>query len=215
MSTNSPPETTGFSTGITFHLHLVSDSTGETVSTVARAALVQFDDLQTVEHTWSMVRTGNQVAEVIAGIKANPGFVLYTLVDPDLRKTLEEGCQDLGVPCIALLDPVVAALGAYAGARVHARPGRQHEMDSQYFHRIEAMHYILGHDDGQGVWDLDGADVIMVGFPAPRRRRPASIWPTGESRPPTCPWCPGCRCRIPCCRPGDPWWWGSPAIPGV
>ena len=163
MSTLHPPPIPKAPTATTFQLHLVSDSTGETVSTVARASLVQFDTVNAIEHIWSMVRNSNQVAEVVAGIKENPGFVLYTLVNPELRRALEDGCRDLSVPCIALLDPVVAALGAYAGAQVHARPGRQHEMDAQYFDRIEAMHYILSHDDGQGTWDLDGADLILVG----------------------------------------------------
>lgn len=146
-----------------FHLHLVSDSTGETVVTVARAALVQFDGLRAVEHMWSMIRNTNQVAEALAGIKTRPGFVLYTLVNPELRRALEDGCREIQVPCIALLDPIVAALGAYLGAEVRARPGRQHVMDDEYFNRIEAMHFVLAHDDGHATWNLDSADVVLVG----------------------------------------------------
>jgi regulator of PEP synthase PpsR (kinase-PPPase family) len=146
-----------------FHLHLISDSTGETVVTVARASLVQFDGLRAVEHMWTMIRNSNQVAEALAGIKARPGFVLYTLVNPELRKALEDGCRDIQVPCIALLDPIVAALGAYLGAEVRARPGRQHVMDDEYFARIEAMHFVLAHDDGHATWNLDSADVVLVG----------------------------------------------------
>ena len=147
----------------TFHIHLVSDSTGETVSTAARAALVQFDEIKTTEHVWPMVRGRSQVEEVVAGIEANPGFVLYTLVDPETRRILEEGCRRLQVQSIAILDPIVAALGAYLGAEVHARPGRQHIMDADYFDRIEAMHFVLNHDDGQLTRDLNDADVVVVG----------------------------------------------------
>ncbi len=146
-----------------FHLHLVSDSTGETVATVARAALVQFDSVRAVEHIWTMVRNSNQVAEALAAIKARPGFVLYTLVNPELRLALENGCREIQVPCIALLDPVVGALGAYLGAEVRASPGRQHIMDDEYFNRIEAMHFVLAHDDGNATWNLDNADVVLVG----------------------------------------------------
>lgn len=147
----------------TFHIHLISDSTGETVITAARAALVQFEGVETTEHVWPMVRGQNQVEEVIAGIKAHPGFVLYTLVDPETRAILEEGCRRLQVPSIAMLEPIVAALGAYLGAEVHARPGRQHIMDADYFGRIEAMHFVLSHDDGQSTRDLNDADVVVVG----------------------------------------------------
>jgi [pyruvate, water dikinase]-phosphate phosphotransferase / [pyruvate, water dikinase] kinase len=146
-----------------FHLHLVSDSTGETVEMVATAAVVQFKNLEPIEHVWNMVRNSHQVVEAIAGIKENPGFVLYTLVSADLRRTLEEGCRSLQVPCIALLDPIVAALGAYLGAEVRARPGRQHVMNAEYFDRIEAMHFVLGHDDGHATDNLETADVILLG----------------------------------------------------
>lgn len=147
----------------TFHIHLISDSTGETVITAARAALVQFERVETTEHVWPMVRGRSQVEEVIAGIKAHPGFVLYTLVDAETRNILEEGCRRLQVPSIAMLEPIVAALGSYLGAEVHARPGRQHIMDADYFERIEAMHFVLSHDDGQSTRDLNDADVVVVG----------------------------------------------------
>jgi regulator of PEP synthase PpsR (kinase-PPPase family) len=147
----------------TFHLHLVSDSTGDTAAMVARASLVQFDDIQTDEHVWSMVRKPEEVEEVLTGVAANPGFVLFTIVNEDLRKSLEDGCARLRVPCLAILDPVVSGLGAYLGAEIHARPGRQHVLDAEYFSRIEAMHFALSHDDGQSTWNLDNADVVILG----------------------------------------------------
>ncbi len=147
-----------------FHLHLVSDSTGETVSTVARASLVHFDNIQAKEHMWRMIRDMSQMKEVIAGIKANRGFVLYTIVNDELREALEEGCRKSKVPCVPLLDTIVTAMGNFFNAEVHAQPGRQHIMDAEYFNRIEAIHYVLGHDDGQSMSDLNKADVIVVGI---------------------------------------------------
>ena len=158
-----------------FHLHLVSDSTGETVGMVARASLVQFDSIEANEHLWSMVRTENQVQEVITGIGENPGFVLYTIVNKDLRNRLEDGCRKLQVPCIAVLDPVVAELGVHLDAEIHAQPGRQHIMDAEYFSRIEAMHFVLSHDDGQSTWDLDQADVVLLGV-SRTSKTPTSIY---------------------------------------
>ncbi len=145
------------------HIHLVSDSTGETASLVARASLAQFDDIDPTEHLWNMIRNNTQVKEVLTGIKANPGFVVYTLVEKSVRGALEEGCRRLQVPCISVLEPVVSALGLHLGAEVHARPGRQHVMDAEYFSRIEAMQFVLSHDDGQSTWNLDDADVLVLG----------------------------------------------------
>jgi len=142
---------------------------------VARASLVQFDSIEANEHLWSMVRTENQVQEVISGIGKNPGFVLYTIVNEDLRNRLEDGCRKLLVPCIAVLDPVVAELGVHLDAEIHALPGRQHIMDAEYFSRIEAMHFVLSHDDGQSAWDLDQADVVLLGV-SRTSKTPTSIY---------------------------------------
>lgn len=145
------------------HIHLVSDATGETNHQIARACLVQFDGVRAKEHVWSLVRTRSYLDKVIAGVEAHPGPVLFTLVEPELRRRLEDTCRRLEVPCIAVLDPLLSALGAYLGLESHGRPGRQHEMDAAYFRRIEAMDYTLAHDDGQLVHDLEEADIVVVG----------------------------------------------------
>jgi regulator of PEP synthase PpsR (kinase-PPPase family) len=146
-----------------FHLHLVSDSTGETVHSVARACLVQFDDAHAVEHVWSMVRTRSQIERVIAGVEANPGVVLFTMVNDSLRQLLQEGCRRLQVPAIPVLDPVIGALASYLHRKSRGVPGKQHLLDSEYFARIDAMTFALDHDDGQSSWGLNDADVCLVG----------------------------------------------------
>lgn len=146
-----------------FELHLVSDSTGETVSSVARAATVQFDDIEPREHIWSLVRTKGQLDKVIAGIKANPGVVMYTLVDKDLRDELKAECLKLGVPCIPVLAQIIAELTTYLGIESSQLPGRQHELDEKYFSRVDAVNYTLAHDDGQMTWELQEADIIIIG----------------------------------------------------
>ncbi len=146
-----------------FHLHLVSDSTGETVHSVARACLVQFEEAEAIEHIWSMIRTRTQIERVIGGIEANPGVVLFTLVNENLRGPLQEGCRRLQVPAIPVLDPIIAALGSYLGRESRGLPGQQHLMDNEYFARIDAMQFALTHDDGQSSWGINEADVILVG----------------------------------------------------
>lgn len=148
---------------VTLHLHLISDATGETNHQLARACLVQFDAVRAKEHVWSLVRTQSYLNKVISGIEAHPGPVLFTLVDPVLRTALEDACRRLEIPCIPVLDPVLASLGAYLGIKQHGRIGRQHELDAAYFDRIEAMDYTLAHDDGQHAADLDQADIVLVG----------------------------------------------------
>jgi regulator of PEP synthase PpsR (kinase-PPPase family) len=146
-----------------FNLHLVSDSTGETLNAVARAAITQFDDAEPIEHMWSLVRTRKQVEKVVEAIDAQPGLVMFTLVRRDVRDVLETGCRRLGVPCIAVLDPVLTTIGGYLGAKSIGRPGMQHSMDAEYFERISAMDYCLAHDDGQSQMGLTDADVVLVG----------------------------------------------------
>jgi len=129
-----------------FHLHLVSDATGETINSVARACVIQFDQVRPVEHFWNLVRTERQLELVQEAIRTNPGLVMFTLVDEKLRRRLQDFCRELQVPCIP-----------------QRQPGRQHALDAEYFGRMDAMEFALSHDDGQSSWDLHEADVVLLG----------------------------------------------------
>jgi len=146
-----------------FHLHLVSDATGETLNAVARAASAQYEDAQPIEHVYALVRGPKQLARVLSEIEESPGIVMYTMVDDDLRATLQTRCAELQTPCIAVLEPVIDALGSYLGKESSHKPGSQHIMNAEYFGRIEALNYTMAHDDGQSDGDLDEADIILVG----------------------------------------------------
>jgi len=145
------------------HVHLISDSTGETVHSLARACFVQFEDTHVQEHSWPLIRTAAQVEKILQGISGSPGPVLYTLVNKDVRTRLEEGCRELGVPTISVMDPIIAAFSKYLGVESRDLPGRQHILDDEYFQRIDAMQFALNHDDGQGLWNLAASDVILTG----------------------------------------------------
>ncbi len=145
------------------HLHLVSDATGETIASVARACLVQFEGVEPVEHVWSLIRTVGQVDRVLGSIETNPGPVLFTLVNEGLRRRLLDGCERLEVPTIAVLDPVIHLLAGEFRAPIKGRPGLQHVMDEDYRKRIDAVHFSLAHDDGQATDDYSFADVILIG----------------------------------------------------
>lgn len=146
-----------------FHLHLVSDATGETLHSVARACMAQFEGVAAVEHVWPMTRTQGQVDRVLTAVAAHPGVVLYTLVNAAFRQSLHNACRKLQVPCISVLEPVFLGLSAYLGLQARDQPGRQHLMDAEYFERIDAMHFAIAHDDGQMLETLNHADVVLVG----------------------------------------------------
>jgi regulator of PEP synthase PpsR (kinase-PPPase family) len=145
------------------HLHLVSDATGETIHSVARACLSQFESVEPVEHNWALIRTHGQIMKVVDAVEENPGIVMFTLVNEELREALLEGCRRLQIPCIAVLDPVIASLGNFLGVKAKGMPGRQHIMDAEYFGRIDAMTFALHHDDGQAVQNLQEAEIILAG----------------------------------------------------
>lgn len=147
-----------------FHLHLVSDSTGETLMTVARAATVQYENVQEIEHVYPLVRSSKQLDRVISEIENAPGIVLYTLVDNEIARRLEQKCRDLGLPFVNILDPVFAVFQSYLNVTQTHRVGGQHELDAEYFRRMEALNYTMMHDDGQ-VWDdLESADIVLIGI---------------------------------------------------
>jgi regulator of PEP synthase PpsR (kinase-PPPase family) len=147
----------------TFNLHLVSDSSGETVTNVARACLVQYENVKVVEHSWWLIRTPGQMTRVIDGIKTAPGLVIFTLLESRIRKPLEQACRELNIPCVSALDPVMTALAAFFNRQARSEIGRQHALDEDYFKRIDAMHFTMAHDDGQSVGTISEADIILVG----------------------------------------------------
>jgi [pyruvate, water dikinase]-phosphate phosphotransferase / [pyruvate, water dikinase] kinase len=158
-----------------FHLHMISDATGETLITVARAATVQYAQVRAIEHVHSMVRTGKQLDRIIAELEEAPGIVLYTLVDRELSDRLEAACHNLGIPCASVLEPVLQLLQNYLGATSGRRIGAQHVLDAEYFRRIDALNFTLVHDDGQLAGSLEEADIVLVGI-SRTSKTPTSIY---------------------------------------
>ena len=158
-----------------FHIHLVSDSTGETLNAMARAVCARFDAVLPIEHIYALVRSRRQLDRVLQEIEGAPGMVLHTIVDKELRAALEKGCRDMEMTCIAALDPLISALARYLGASLSTRVGAQHALDAGYFERMDALNFAMAHDDGQGASDLDGADVILVGV-SRTSKTPTSIY---------------------------------------
>jgi hypothetical protein len=158
-----------------FHLYLVSDSTGETLIAVSRAAAAQYASMSAIEHIYPLVRTPQQLDKILNELESAPGIVLYTLVDHDLARRLETACQESGCPCLSILDPVLNMLQAYLGTTSSLRPGAQHVLDADYFKRIDALNYTMMHDDGQMTDDMELADIVLVGI-SRTSKTPTSIY---------------------------------------
>ncbi len=158
-----------------FHLHMISDATGETLIAVARAAAAQYTEVRAVEHVHSMVRSTAQLDRVVAALEEKPGIVLYTLVDGALGERLETACRRIGIPCASVLEPVLQMLQAYLGAPGARRVGAQHMLDAEYFRRIDALNFTMIHDDGQLAGSLEEADVVLVGV-SRTSKTPTSIY---------------------------------------
>ncbi len=158
-----------------FHLHMISDATGETLINVARAAAAQYSDIRAIEHLHSMVRTTKRLDRIITELEEEPGIVLYTLVESELSEKLENACKELGIPCASVLEPVLQLLQSYLGATSGRRSGAQHVLDAEYFRRIDALNFTLVHDDGQLAGSLEEADVVLVGI-SRTSKTPTSIY---------------------------------------
>ena len=148
---------------IYFHVHLVSDSTGETLVAVMKASTAQFRGATALEHLHALVRSEEQMRQTLDEIEARPGMVLYTLINPERRRQLEERCKQAGIPAISILDPVLTTMGRYLGASISSEVGAQRALDETYYDRIEAMDFAMAHDDGQGVMGLRDADIVLLG----------------------------------------------------
>ncbi|TPG52729.1 kinase/pyrophosphorylase [Sphingomonas glacialis] len=157
------------------HLHLLSDSTGETLENIAKAALAQYDDVETIRHFWPMVRTEAHLERILQEISQNPGLVLFTLVNSETRRTLESRCRTLGLPAVAPLDAVTGALSGLLGQAAKARPGRQHVLDAAYFARVDAIQFTIAHDDGILAEDWEEADILLAGV-SRSSKTPTSIY---------------------------------------
>jgi regulator of PEP synthase PpsR (kinase-PPPase family) len=158
-----------------FHLHMISDSTGETLITVARAVAAQYSSFTPVEHVYPLVRSQKQLDRVLAEIEEAPGIVLFTLLETDLVERLEAKCRDINIPSLSIIGPVMQLFRAYLGRETSQRVGAQHTLNAEYFKRIDALNYTMMHDDGQHVEGLEDADVVLVGV-SRTSKTPTSIY---------------------------------------
>lgn len=157
------------------HVHLVSDSTGETLMTASRAAVVRYENVEAIEHVYPLVRSERQLERVLSEIEAAPGIVMFTLVTQAITDRLTDRCREMGLPCVDVLDPLVNVFQSYLNVPKRARVGGQHELDADYFRRIQALDFAMHHDDGALPDDIDEAEVVLIGV-SRTSKTPTSIY---------------------------------------
>lgn len=158
-----------------FHLHMISDSTGETLSTTGRAVAAQYTNWRAVEHVTPMVRSVEKLEKALAGVEESPGIVLYTMVDRELEINLVNRCMALGVPAVNVLESVTKVFDGFLGDTISGRVGAQHTMDEDYFDRLEAVQFAMAHDDGNLPDDIEEAEIILIGI-SRTSKTPTSIY---------------------------------------
>ncbi|NWG53958.1 MAG: kinase/pyrophosphorylase [Hydrogenophilaceae bacterium] len=161
--------------GVYFNVHLVSDSTGETLAGVVRASCAQFDNILPIEHTYFLVRSARQMDRVLAEIEEAPGVVLFTVSNVAQRERLEEFCKARGIPHVAVLDSSLDMMSRYLGLDLNHRVGAGRILSAEYFRRIDALNFAASHDDGQHAVELKGADVVLVGV-SRTSKTPTSVY---------------------------------------
>ncbi len=158
-----------------FHLHLISDATGETLTAMSKAVTVQYPQIKAIEHIHPLVRTKRQLKRVCQIIEEQPGIVMHTLVNTDLTHEIDKFCADLNLPSVGILDPILQIFGSYLGAPSKPTVGGQHTLDADYFNRIDALNFTMMHDDGQLPNNLDEADIFIIGI-SRTSKTPTSIY---------------------------------------
>ena len=144
-------------------LHLVSDSTGETVTKAASAVLALYADEDIDRRTHVFVRNEAEVNRVAKEIFAAPGPVLITMLNADLRDRITAAAAEAGVEAVPILRPAIEALERAFDRPPSLRPGAQYEVDDLYYRRVDAIDFAISTDDGATSDRFHKADVILTG----------------------------------------------------
>ena len=146
-----------------FHIFILSDGTGKTAEQTINAALTQFVKMETEVKLFPEVRTEKHVKEIFIEAAKVGGFIVHTVVSDQMRNLILRTGQLHNVETIDLMGPLLAQLSLQFANAPSERPGLFRQLNKAYFQRIEAMEFVLRHDDGQRVHELDKAEIVLIG----------------------------------------------------
>lgn len=144
-------------------IYLLSDATGETAEKIVNAVLTQFRDKPVRLRRISNVRNRPAALEGLQEVIQNQGMVVYTVVNRELAQYIKDECEARGLMAFDLVTPLLSQFSKFFGRTPGQTPGLLHDMDEEYFRRIEAVEFTVKHDDGQEVSHLRHADIVLVG----------------------------------------------------
>ena len=145
-------------------LYLISDSSGETVIAISKAAVVQFSEINIEEKLFLLVRSQSQVDEFISEYKQKTGIVMYTMGNSPIKDYFLRECEKLSIPVISPLDNVVSFISEEINIDPSdTRPGKYKSLDKEYYERIESINFAINHDDGQHTENYENADIVLLG----------------------------------------------------
>jgi regulator of PEP synthase PpsR (kinase-PPPase family) len=143
---------------------ILSDGTGETAAQMTKAAMVQFRNHEAYFARYKNIRNEDQIKAIMEDAEVKLDLVIYTIVSPQLRQFLVQQAHERKVPCVDLLGPLLVGLAGYFGYEPKSIAGLLHDVNEQYFKRIEAMEYTIAHDDGRDLTGLEKADLVIIGI---------------------------------------------------
>jgi hypothetical protein len=143
---------------------IISDGTGETAAQMTKAAMVQFRNHEAHFARYKNIRNEAQIQAIMEDAESSRDLVIYTIVSPLLRQFLVQQAHQRSIPCVDLLGPLLVGLAGYFGYEPKSIAGLLHDVNEQYFKRIEAMEYTIAHDDGRELKGLEKADLVILGI---------------------------------------------------
>ncbi|MGZ9585289.1 pyruvate, water dikinase regulatory protein [Paenibacillus marinisediminis] len=143
---------------------ICSDSVGETAERVARATMRQFDGHEVNIRRLSHIKNEDEIRTIMEGVSRDGGFVVYTLVQPELREMMREEAIRLGVRAVDIMGPMMQAFIDTFNDSPNRKVGMMHQLDEEYFKRIEAVEFTVRCDDGHDTTSLMQADIVLLGL---------------------------------------------------
>lgn len=156
-------------------LYVCSDSTGETADWLAQATIRQFEGVSIRVRRYSQIRTADEIRSLLEGASCTGGMVVYTIVLPELREVMKTEAMRLGVKTVDVMGPMMQAFIDTYHVNPKRQPGLLHELDADYYRRMEAMEFAVKYDDGKDPTGMLSASVVIIGV-SRTSKTPVSVY---------------------------------------